>query len=122
MNSNLIQSDSEPHWRYTEVALNPVTHSIFAAVAIYLFSCCSMEGPKGDPHSGHTSSTFHLYINMCIPILEALYSNPRSPIAVSIIDGFHGAYYHGNWRALHHHAACWLVNIHISWPFALQLP
>ena len=22
------------------------------------------------------------------------------------IDGFHGAFYHGNWRALHHHAAC----------------
>ena len=38
------------------------------------------------------------------------------------IDGFHGAFYHGNWRALHHHAACWLVNIHITWPFALQLP
>jgi len=38
------------------------------------------------------------------------------------IDGFHGAFYHGNWRALHHHAACWLVNIRITWPFALQLP
>jgi len=23
-----------------------------------------------------------------------------------LIDGFHGAFYHGNWRALHHHAAC----------------
>jgi len=79
MNSNLIQSDSEPHWRYTEVALNPMTHSIFAAVPIYLFSCCSMEGPKGDPHSGHTSSTFHFYINMCI-----LESNPRSTTAVAI--------------------------------------
>jgi len=22
------------------------------------------------------------------------------------IDGFHGAFYHGNWKALHHHAAC----------------
>jgi len=21
------------------------------------------------------------------------------------IDGFHGTFYHGNWRALHHHAA-----------------
>ena len=38
------------------------------------------------------------------------------------IDGYHGTFYHGNWRALHHHAACWLVNIHITWPFALQLP
>ena len=36
------------------------------------------------------------------------------------IDGFHGSFYHGNWRALHHHSACWLVNIHITWPFALQ--
>jgi len=26
----------------------------------------------------------------------------------------------GNWRALHHHAACQLVNIHITWHFALQ--
>jgi len=32
-------------------------------------------------------------------------------------DGFHGAFYHGDWRALHHHAACWLVNIHITWHF-----
>ena len=40
----------------------------------------------------------------------------------STIDGFHVPFYHGNWRALHHHAACWLVNIHITWPFALQLP
>ena len=24
----------------------------------------------------------------------------------SSIDGFHGAFYHGNWKALHHHAAC----------------
>jgi len=22
------------------------------------------------------------------------------------IDGFHGAFYHGNWRALYQHAAC----------------
>ena len=32
------------------------------------------------------------------------------------IDGFHGTFYHGNWRALHHHAACWLVNIRITSP------
>jgi len=32
------------------------------------------------------------------------------------IDGFHGTFYHGNWRALHHHAACWLVDICITWP------
>jgi len=38
------------------------------------------------------------------------------------IDGFHGTFYNGNWRTLHHNAACWLVNIHITWPFALQLP
>ena len=29
-----------------------------------------------------------------------------SVITVRSIDGFHGAFYHGNWRALHHHAAC----------------
>ena len=22
------------------------------------------------------------------------------------VDGVHGTFYHGNWRALHHHAAC----------------
>ena len=26
------------------------------------------------------------------------------------------AYSLGNWRALHHHTPCWLVNIHITWP------
>ena len=26
-------------------------------------------------------------------------------------------FYYGKWRALHHHAACWLVNIHITWSF-----
>ena len=29
-----------------------------------------------------------------------------TPVAALSIDGFHGAFYHGNWRALHHHAAC----------------
>jgi len=34
----------------------------------------------------------------CLPItLQAL---------TQTTDGFHGAFYHGNWRALHHHAAC----------------
>ena len=32
-------------------------------------------------------------------------------------DGFHGTICHGNWRALHYHAACWLVDIYITWPF-----
>jgi len=30
------------------------------------------------------------------------------------IDGFHSIFLLGNWRPLHHHAACWLVNIHIT--------
>ena len=33
------------------------------------------------------------------------------------IDGFHSIFSLGNWRALHHHAAYWLVNIHIRWHF-----
>ena len=33
------------------------------------------------------------------------------------IGGFHSIFSLGNWRALHHHAACLLVNIHITWPF-----
>jgi len=31
---------------------------------------------------------------------------PRLAMLYMAIDGFHGTYYHGNWRALHHHAAC----------------
>jgi len=30
------------------------------------------------------------------------------------IDGFHSIFSLGNWRALYHHAPCWLVNIHTS--------
>jgi len=30
---------------------------------------------------------------------------------------FMALFYHGNWRALNHHAACFMVNIHITWPF-----
>ena len=33
------------------------------------------------------------------------------------IDGFHSIFSLGNWKGSHHHAACWLVNIHITWPF-----
>ena len=33
------------------------------------------------------------------------------------IDGFHRIFSLGNWRAVHHHAFCWLVNIHITWHF-----
>ena len=33
------------------------------------------------------------------------------------INGFHSIFSLGNWRALHHHAGCWLVNIHITWHF-----
>ena len=60
----------------------------------------------------HTSAQNYMY-----PI-----SARTSTMKDQYIDGFHGAFYHGNWRALHHHAACWLVNIHVTWPFALQLP
>jgi len=40
----------------------------------------------------------------------------------SVYGSIHSIFNHGNWSALHHHAACWLVNMHITWPFALQLP
>ena len=37
------------------------------------------------------------------------------------IDGFHSIIQAFHWatgpRALQHHAPCWLVNIHITWPF-----
>ena len=33
------------------------------------------------------------------------------------VDGFHSIFSLGNWRALHHHAPCWLVNIHMTRPF-----
>jgi len=32
------------------------------------------------------------------------------------VDGFHSIFSLGNWTALHHHAPCRLVNIHITWP------
>ena len=32
--------------------------------------------------------------------------NDRSDISSQSTDGFHGTLYNGNWRALHHHAAC----------------
>ena len=47
-------------------------------------------------------------INMCL-------SAP--PLWYMCIDGFHSIFSLGNWRALYHHAHCWLVNIHITWPF-----
>ena len=33
------------------------------------------------------------------------------------VDGFHSIFSLGNWRALHHLAACRLVNIYITWHF-----
>ena len=38
-------------------------------------------------------------------------------LSIHTIDGFHSIFSLGNWRTLHHHAPCWLVNIHITWPF-----
>ena len=38
---------------------------------------------------------------------------PRLPY----IGGFHSIFSLDNWRALHHHVPCWLVNIHITWHF-----
>jgi len=38
-----------------------------------------------------------------------------------LTDGFHGLFSLGNWRALHYHAAYWLVDIHITDTFALQI-
>ena len=42
------------------------------------------------------------------------YCTVNRPCWTDAIDGFHGTFYYGNWRALHHHAACWLVNIYIT--------
>jgi len=38
-------------------------------------------------------------------------------ITHNYIDGFHSIFSLVNWRALHHHAPCWLANIHITWYF-----
>jgi len=48
-------------------------------------------------------------------VLEQLVTFRRSKFVPT--DGFHSIFSLGNWRALHHHAPCWLVNIHITWPF-----
>jgi len=56
-----------------------------------------------------------------VQLLNGLTENILVSHSPTIVE-FHGAFYHGNWKALHHHAACSLVNIHIIRPFVLQLP
>ena len=48
-------------------------------------------------------------------VLEQLITFRRSEFVPT--DGFHSIFSLGNWRALHHHAPCWLVNIHVTWSF-----
>ena len=48
---------------------------------------------------------------------NCLYWSPMEQVFLATIGGFHSIYSLGNWRALHHHAAYWLVNIHITWHF-----
>ena len=56
------------------------------------------------------------YLTLCIPLLMS-----RSPAYhrghLHRWDSIYSIFSLGNWRALHHHAACWLVNIHITWHF-----
>ena len=51
------------------------------------------------PSHNHDRKTF------CSVILTIQQAMAGRRLLVTI-DGFHGAFYHGNWRALHHHAAC----------------
>ena len=44
-----------------------------------------------------------------------MYVRPPQFTLYTGIDGFHSIFLLGNWRALHHYAACWLANIHITW-------
>ena len=81
---------------------------------------------------GHTHMTYKMevaYPGCCVTSKHVhkqakgtAVKHDTATLPQTCIDGFHGTFYHGNWRTLRHHTACWLVNIHITWPFALQLP
>jgi len=96
------------HYRYT---VREVVNSNPLATNSSISSCLLLLLPY-NLRSNCASHLWMLYISLSC----------KHSSQMLTIDGFHGVFYHGNWRALHHHAACWLVNIHITWPFALQLP
>jgi len=82
------------------------------------FPGCACGNKKFDiVHMANHHKSHELQVLTRALTLSTAYNN-----AERSIDGFHVTFYHGNWRALHHHAACWLANIHITRPFALQLP
>ena len=96
--------------RVTSMKTYPSTRSLFTHPLV---------SHTTDPHAPHITQPL-------VPMLVSK-SDPQKnekeglgdwlEHSAKCIDGFHGTFYHGNWRAFHHHAACWLVNIHIMWLF-----
>ena len=55
---------------------------------------------------------------LMVKVLSHIPMNSTHCTNMLYIDGFHSTFSLGNWRALHHHPAYWLVNIYIIiWPF-----
>ena len=79
--------------------------------------CCSDHAVGLKCPCSYSLCCMHFHHSLhCYP--HSSYSNSESIITCNCKSRwFHGTFYHGNWRALHHHAARLLVNIHITQPF-----
>jgi len=87
-----------------------------------------------------TSDQFQSSNELCLPPIVLYYDLPSHSVKTCLqllptnrlpwstaqcrqllaIDEFHGIFSLCNWRALHHHAACCLVNIHTPWNLPLS--
>ena len=77
----------------------------------------ALPAGMGPPHSPLGTAPNELWwVRFSINILE-VYTSSTIDYRPGPIDGFHSIFSLGNWRALHHHAPCWLVNIHITCHF-----
>ena len=68
-----------------------------------------------------STASFHYatgghYITM-LPADWSISTSHDPSLHVSLVKDAMESFWLGNWRALHHHAPRWLVNIHITWPF-----
>ena len=88
---------------------------VFYGIEVVHFPCTNFWNLMSD-WEGH-----QVAVNFTCIYCKCRYASDSILALTCLIDRFHGIFYYGNWRALHHHTACWLVNIHIAWPFAFQL-
>ena len=88
---------------------------VFYGIEVVHFPCTNFWNLMSD-WEGH-----QVAVNFTCIYCKCRYASDSILALTCLIDRFHGIFYYGNWRALHHHTACWLINIHIAWPFAFQL-